>query len=119
MSRPIVTTICGSTRYAEAQQLAQMHLSMMGRIVIPCGLYGHADHPQGAKHLTSDGDETKPEKQGLDELHYRKIDLSDGIFVVNVAGHVGSSTRREIEYAFTHAKNVEWMFPDAIPEEFR
>lgn len=111
--RPTVTTLCGSTRFPDAHFLAMAHLSMLGRIVIPLGLQGHADHPTGARFLTSDGDESTVEKKALDELHFRKIDLSDGIYVVNVAGYVGSSTRREIEYAEAHGKTVEFMFPEA------
>lgn len=116
---PIVTTLCGSTRFPDAFALANMHLSLQGRIVIGLGMQGHADEPRGARFLTSDGDERKPEKQGLDELHFRKIDLSDGIYVVNVGGYVGSSTRREIAYAKSQGKRVEWMFPDAIPDGLR
>lgn len=111
--KPIVTTLCGSTRFPDAFALANMHLSMMGRIVISVGLSGHADEPRGARFLTSDGDESTPEKQGLDQLHFRKIDLSDGIYVINVGGYVGSSTRREIEYAYETGKTVEWLFPDS------
>ncbi len=114
--RPRVITLCGSTRFPDAFALATMHLSLMGHIVIPLGMLGHADEPRGARFLTSDGDETTPEKQGLDELHFRRIDLSDGIFVVNVGGYVGSSTRREILYAGGQGKAVEWMFPDALPD---
>lgn len=113
MNRPIVTTLCGSTRFPDAFALANMHLSMLGRIVIGLGMMGHADVPTGARFLTSDGDESTPEKQGLDQLHFRKIEISDGIFVVNPGGYVGSSTKREIAYAQSLGKSVEWMFPPA------
>lgn len=119
MTNPIVTTLCGSTRFPDAFALANMHLSLMGHIVIGLGMQGHADEPRGARFLTADGDETQPEKQQLDVLHLRKIDLSDGIYVVNVGGYVGTSTRREIEYAQRMGKCVEWMFPDAIPAWYR
>lgn len=109
--RPEITTICGSTRFPTANALVMMHLSLRGRIVIPCGLQGHADEPPGARFLTGDGDESLPSKQGLDELHFRKIDISDGIFVVNVGGYIGFSTSREIDYALERGKKVEWMFP--------
>ncbi len=109
---PTVTTLCGSTRFSEAHALANMHLSLAGRIVIPLGMLGHTDVPEGAKFLTSDGDESTPEKRGLDRLHFRKIDVSDGVYVINVGGYVGSSTRREIEYARNRGKTVEWMFPE-------
>lgn len=114
--RPIVTTLCGSTRFPDAFALANMHLSLQGRIVIGLGMLGHADEPRGARFLTSDGDESTPEKQGLDQLHFRKIDLSDGIYVVNVGGYVGSSTKREIAYATAQGKTVEWLFPDCALE---
>lgn len=110
MSKPTVTTLCGSTRFMDAHLLAMAHLSLAGRIVIPCGLYGHADSPMGAKYLTADGDPSVEEKQRLDELHLRKIDLSDGIFVVNVGGHIGDSTRKEITYAREQGKTIEYMF---------
>lgn len=113
--RPKVYTLCGSTRFPDAFALANMHLSMMGHIVISIGLAGHADEPRGARFLTSDGDESTPEKQGLDQLHFRKIDLSDAIFVVNPGGYVGSSTKREIAYAESRGIAVEWLFPPPKP----
>jgi hypothetical protein len=113
---PRVYTLCGSTRFPDAFALANMHLSLQGHIVIGLGMLGHADEPRGARFLTSDGNESNPAKIGLDQLHFRKIDLADSIYVVNVGGNVGSSTKREIAYARSAGKDVEWMFPDAIPE---
>lgn len=117
-TKPRVYTLCGSTRFPDAFALATMHLSAMGHIAIGPGIFRHANKPQGARFLDPDGDETNPAHQVLEELHFRKIDLSDAIFVVNVGGYVGSSTRREIAYALSTGKTVEWMFPDAIPTEF-
>lgn len=117
LTRPRVYTLCGSTRFPQAHALANMHLSTLGHVVIPLGMHGHADEPQGARWLTSDGDESTPVKQALDRLHFAKIDLSDAIYVINVGGYVGSSTRREIAYARSHGLDVEWMFPDAVPGE--
>lgn len=105
-----VITLCGSSRFPQAFELANMHLSLQGNIVIGLSCYGHADTPVGAKFLTSDGDENTPEKQRLDQLHFRKIDLSDEVFVVNVGGYVGSSTKREIAYAQSNGKAVRYMF---------
>jgi hypothetical protein len=110
-ARPRVITLCGSSRFPEAFHLANAHLSMMGHVVISLGLLGHADHPLGARFLTSDGNEATQEKTALDALHFRKIDLSDAIFVVNVGGYIGSSTKREIAYARAQGKAVEFMFP--------
>lgn len=109
--KPKVYVLCGSSRFPEAFHLANAHLSMQGHIVISLGLFGHADQPTGARFLTSDGLESTEEKQRLDELHLRKIDLCDALFVINFGGYVGNSTRREIEYARRQGKAVEWMFP--------
>jgi hypothetical protein len=106
----MIITLVGSTRFKEAHEIAMMHLTLLGHIVIPCGLYGHHDSPSGSRHLTSDGDETTETKQRLDALHLGKIDEADGIFVVNVGLYLGSSTKREIEYARKHKKDIFWMF---------
>ena len=50
----------------------------------------------------------------MDDLHLRKIDLADEIFVVNQNGYVGESTSREIEYAREHKKPVRWYSCDPV-----
>jgi hypothetical protein len=45
----------------------------------------------------------------LDDMHKRKIDLADEIFVINVGGYIGLSTRGEIEYALKIGKTVRYM----------
>lgn len=106
----MIITLCGSSRFPEAFHIANAHFSMLGHVVISLGLFGHANEPRGAKFLTSDGNEATQEKRNLDQLHFRKIDLCDGIFVVNPGGYVGSSTKREIEYARSLGKSVQFMF---------
>lgn len=109
--RPVVTTLCGSSRFPDVHAAVMMSLTLRGRVVIPLGCYGHADYPVGARFLTSDGDESTEEKQRLDHLHFRKIEMSDGIFVVNPGDYVGSSTVREVAHARKLGKTVEWLFP--------
>ena len=45
----------------------------------------------------------------LDDMHLRKIDMADEVFVINVGGYIGSSTRREIEYAVSQGKKVNYL----------
>ena len=45
----------------------------------------------------------------LDDMHKRKIDMADGIFVINPGGYIGESTRCEIAYAVEHGKTVEYL----------
>jgi hypothetical protein len=58
-----------------------------------------------------DSEESLPveTKVMLDELHLRKIDLSDEILVINKGGVIGESTKREIQYATDHGKEVRYM----------
>ncbi|MBP5249163.1 MAG: hypothetical protein J6Z46_04065 [Lachnospiraceae bacterium] len=51
----------------------------------------------------------KETKKMLDDIHKRKIDMADSIFVINVGGYIGDSTRSEIEYAKAHWKKVEYL----------
>ena len=48
-------------------------------------------------------------KEMLDDMHKRKIDMADEIFVINVGGYIGSSTRSEIEYAKATGKTVYYL----------
>ena len=45
----------------------------------------------------------------LDDMHKRKIDMADGIYVINVGGYIGSSTRSEIAYAAAHGKTIDYL----------
>jgi hypothetical protein len=42
-------------------------------------------------------------------MHKRKIDMADEVFVINVGGYIGSSTRSEIEYAQVTGKTVRYL----------
>jgi hypothetical protein len=75
----------------------------MGNIVISVGCFGHA------------GDTfTEEQKVMLDDIHKRKIDMADAIYIINKDGYVGNSTRSEIKYAIAHGKQVILMEDDLI-----
>ncbi len=42
-------------------------------------------------------------------MHLRKIDLADEIFVINVGGYIGESTRSEIAYAEETGKKINYL----------
>lgn len=58
---------------------------------------------------------TNEELSRLADAHYRKIDLSDGIYVVNIDGYIGESVKKEIEYAEKHGKEVVYHYDWQIP----
>ena len=45
----------------------------------------------------------------LDKMHKEKIKISDAIYVVNVGGYIGTSTKSEIEYAKSLGKEILYL----------
>ncbi len=97
-----VITLCGSTRFKVDFLREQKRLSLEGNIVISVGLFGHS----GDNEVLSDG-----VKEMLDDMHKRKIDMADEIFVINKGGYIGTSTKSEIEYATKMGKTVNYLEP--------
>ncbi len=93
--RPHIVCICGSTRFRDEMADANRQLTLAGKIVVAPAVFQHR------------GDAiTDEQKQILDELHLRKIDLADAVFVVDPGGYIGESTTREIAYARSTGKPV-------------
>lgn len=102
-----VITLCGSTRFKNEFMEAQKNLTLAGNIVISVGLYGHSGDAEVWEGMSED---TLTEtKRMLDDMHKRKIDMADEIFVINVGGYIGSSTKSEIEYAICTGKPVQYL----------
>ena len=95
-----VITLCGSTRFKDQFIEAQKRLTLEGNIVISVGLFGHS----GDDEVWTEGT-----KEMLDKMHKRKIDMADAIYVINVGGYIGESTRSEIEYAIRNGKEVRYL----------
>ena len=95
-----VITLCGSTRFKEQYLEAQKRLTLAGNIVISVGLFGHS----GDDEVWTEGT-----KEMLDDMHKRKIDMADSIYVINPGGYIGQSTRSEIKYAKANGKQVNYL----------
>ncbi len=87
---PKIVCLCGSTRFMKVFRQANLTETLAGKIVLSIGCNTKSDDALGLN---------AKDKERLDELHLRKIDLADEIYVLNVGGYIGSSTRKEIEYA--------------------
>lgn len=101
-----VVTLCGSTRFRDEFMKAQKQLTLMGYIVISVGLFGHAGDNEVWDGLKEGS--YSATKNMLDDMHKRKIDMADEIFVIDVGGYIGESTRSEIDYAESKGMPVNY-----------
>ena len=102
-----VITLCGSTKFKEEFLRIQKELTLKGNIVISVGLFGHSGDCEVWENM-DEGTLTKT-KEMLDDMHKRKIDMADEIFVININGYIGESTRSEIDYAKNTGKKVNYL----------
>ena len=101
LMQPKIVTLCGSTKFKEEFFKANERLTLSGYIVLSVGFFMHSD----SRIIDA------AVKEQLDELHKRKIDISDSILVLNVGGYIGESTQSEITYALSQGKDVEYLEP--------
>lgn len=94
-----VITLCGSTKFKEEFIKINEELTLRGYVVISLGLFGHADNKFGNKI-------TPEKKKLLDKIHLKKIDMANIIYVIDVNGYIGESTKNEIEYAKNKGKII-------------
>ncbi len=95
-----VITLCGSTKFKDDFIRVQKEFTLMGYIVISVGLFGHS----GDDEVWDDGI-----KEMLDDMHKRKIDMADEIYIINKNGYIGNSTKSEIEYAKSKHIPIRFM----------
>lgn len=94
----MIITLCGSTKFKHQFEEMNRILTLEGHVVLSVGVWCHA------------GDKvTEGEKRMLDKIHKAKIDMSDAIYVLNVDGYIGESTRSEIAYASRHKKKIFYL----------
>jgi hypothetical protein len=106
-AKPTVVCLCGSTRFSQAFQDANLSETLAGRIILSIGINTKSD-----EELIKAGVEIN--KEALDTLHLFKIDLADEILVLNVGGYIGESTTREVQYAEATGTRIRWLEPDKL-----
>lgn len=93
-----VVTICGSMRFStEMQRVARDLEKKNGWCVIQC-VYDVEQQETAVEEL-----------ERIVNAHWKKIDISDAIYVVNVGGYIGKSTQNEIDYAVSKGKDVYYL----------
>lgn len=103
--KPPIVCLCGSMRFYETFMWAMFNETMAGKIVLgPAFFPGIPD----SDHSENVGI-TPEQKVFLDELHLRKIELADVVFILNEDGYIGESTARELEYARSLGKVIRFL----------
>lgn len=100
--KPKIVCYCGSLRVAlDAFKRAEYESVMKGEIaLLPCCMFVDIQREYG---------EESDYKAKADDLHKRKIDICDEVFVLNVGGYIGESTRSEINYALSIGKPIIYL----------
>ena len=97
--RAKVITMCGSLKFKDKFIEQAEKLELEGNCVLSV-IYPNNDDKD---HFTEE------QANLLAKMHRQKIDMSDSIFVVNVNGYIGNSTKAEIEYAKKQNKEILYL----------
>lgn len=115
IKKPKIVVLCGSSKFVAIMAVCawliekEEHAITMGLHLLPYW-YCKNDIPDHLAEYEGVADE-------MDELHLRKIDLADEIFVVNFNDYIGESTKNEIKYTKKLNKNIRWFSHDKIGEK--
>ena len=113
MAAPKIVCLCGSSRFEREFDHANLVFTLMGFVVLSIGCnLRNSRHLRSAMNLALAKKMTIEDiKQNLDDLHKNKIEMADLVFVVNVDGYIGESTKSEIEFARSRNKPIQYLFP--------
>jgi len=109
MKKPKIITICGSTRFADLHQIIKWEFEKDGGVICLTINYLPESYMRAKKLKLEHIGEQEGNKEILDELHFRKIDISDEVFIINRDGYIGESTRNEINYAKNKGKIIRYL----------
>ena len=88
-------TLCGSMKFEKEMQRIAFLLEAKHQMNVLRCVYN------------IDGlDITPMEQISLENAHYRKIELSDAIYVVDIQGYIGNQVSKEIAFAKSRGKEV-------------
>ena len=90
-----VITVCGSLKFQNEIMEVAEKLNKTGVCVLT------PVYPYNKELKLSDSD-----IDNMKKAHFKRIELSDSIFVVNVNGYVGESTKKEIEFVKEKGKEI-------------
>lgn len=93
-----VITICGSLKFQKEMMIVAEKLSLEGNCVLT------PVYP-----ISENLEKTEEQLGKLKEAHFKRIELSDSIYVINKDNYIGKSTKIEIEYAQNLGKEIIYL----------
>ena len=93
-----VITLCGSMKFQKEMMIIAEKLALEGNGVLT-PVYS----------VLNNYEKTNEQLEKLKQEHFKKIELSDAILVINKEGYIGNSTKFEIEYAKKLDKEVMYL----------
>ena len=102
-----VITLCGSTKFKEVFIRFQKELTLKGNIVLSPTIFTQNGDEELLENMAEET--LKKTKEMLNDIHKRKIEMSEEIFVINPNGYIGESTKLEINYAINLGKKVNYL----------
>ena len=90
-----IITLCGSLKFQKEMMIVAEKMALTGNCILT------PVYP-----ILEDREKTEEQIEMLKEAHFKRIELSDAIIVVNVNNYIGKSTSMEIEYAKNLGKEI-------------
>ena len=90
-----IITLCGSLKFKHEMMIVAEKMALGGNCILT------PVYP-----VLENYEKTDEQLMKLKEEHFKKIELSDTILVVNINNYIGNSTNLEIEYAQKLGKEI-------------
>ena len=90
-----IITLCGSLKFKKEMMIVAEKMTLEGNCIIT------PVYP-----ILENYDRTEEQLKKLKEAHFKRIELSDAILVINVNNYIGNSTNLEIDYAKKLGKEI-------------
>ena len=100
-----IITLCGSLKFQKEMMIVAQKMALEGNCILT------PTYPAMENIKTND-----EQMEILKEAHFKRIELSDAILVINVNNYIGDSTKLEIEYAKKLGKEIIY-YEDLIKKQ--
>ena len=103
-TRMKIITLCGSLKFQKEMMIIAEKMALKGNCILT------PVYP-----IIENCERTDEQLEKLKKTHFKRIELSDAILVINKNNYIGDSTKLEIEYAKKLGKEIMY-YTDLIKE---